>query len=145
MNYVFLKRFSYNLFTKTLLLFRISLLKCFIYRRVKTSKILRGATIPSMLTKNQVKTISVNFIKKKLPSSPVIYCLLTRKTSHKKNHADKEHFTCFLKKCSYLQHISQSGHSKLLKLLSFFWLFFFMVIFLVNSPTSKTTFIFQHS
>ena len=40
MNYVFLKRFSYNLFIKTLLLFCISILKCFIYRRVNTSKIL---------------------------------------------------------------------------------------------------------
>ena len=79
MNYVFLTRFSYTLFTKTLLLFRISLLKRFIYRRVNTSKILRGATIPITLTKNQVKTISVNFIKKKLPSSKAIYGLPTRK------------------------------------------------------------------
>ena len=51
MNYVFLTRFSYNLFTKALLLFHISLLKRFIY------KILRGATISIMLTKNQVKTL----------------------------------------------------------------------------------------
>ena len=63
-----------------LLLFRISLLKRFIYRRVNTFKILRGATIPITLTKNQVKTISVHFIKKKLPSSQVIYCLPIRKT-----------------------------------------------------------------
>ena len=56
MNYVFLTRFSYNLFTKKLLQFRISLLKRFIY------KILRGATIPIMLTKNQVKTLKKMFI-----------------------------------------------------------------------------------
>ena len=80
MNYVFLTRFSYNLLTKTLLLFRISLLKRFSYRRVSTSKILRGATIPIMLTKNQVKTIiSDHFINEMLPSSQVIYYLLTRK------------------------------------------------------------------
>ena len=103
MNYVFLTRFSYTLFTKTLLLFHISLLKRFIYRRVNTSKILRGATIPIMLTKNQVKTISVHFIKEKLPSSQVISTASPQeKSSHKKNHADQEYFTCLLKKCSYL-------------------------------------------
>ena len=71
MNYVFLKRFSYTLFTKTLLLFHISLLKRFIYRRVNTSKIPHRATIPvTTLTRNSVKTISVHsFIKSKLPSS----------------------------------------------------------------------------
>ena len=62
-----------------LLMFRISLLKRSIYRRVNTSKILHGATIPVTLTQNQVKTISVDFIKKKLPSSQVIYYLPTRK------------------------------------------------------------------
>ena len=51
-NYVFLTRFSYTLFTKTLLLLRISLLKRFIYRRVYTSKILHSATIPVTLTNN---------------------------------------------------------------------------------------------
>ena len=56
-----------------------SFLKRFIYRRVNISKILRSATIPIIITKNQVKTISVHFIKKKLPSSQVIYCLPTRK------------------------------------------------------------------
>ena len=75
----FLTRFSCSLFRKTLLLSRISLLKCFIYRRVNTSEILHGAAIPTMLDKNQVKTISVHFIKKELPSSQVIYCLPTRK------------------------------------------------------------------
>ena len=83
MNYVFLTRFSYTLFTKTLLLFHISLLKRFIYRRVNTSKILRGATIPIMLTKNQVKTVSVHFVKKKLPSCQVIYYLPIRKIQSK--------------------------------------------------------------
>ena len=76
---VFLTRLSYNLFTKALLLFRISLLKRFTYRRVSTPKILRGAMIPIMVTKEQVKTISDHFINKKLPSSQVIYYLLTRK------------------------------------------------------------------
>ena len=48
--------FSYNLFTKTLFLLRISLLKGFIY------KILRGARILIMLTKSQVKTLKKMFI-----------------------------------------------------------------------------------
>ena len=60
MNYVFLTllvtRFSYKLLIKTLLLFRISLLKRFTYT------ILRGATIPIMLTKNQVKPLKKMFI-----------------------------------------------------------------------------------
>ena len=46
----FLTRFSYTLFTKTLLLFCISLLKRFIYRTVNTSKILHSAAIPVTLT-----------------------------------------------------------------------------------------------
>ena len=66
-----------------LLLFRISLLKRSIYRRVNTSKILHGATIPVTLTKSQVKTISVHFIKKMLLSSHFIYCLSTKKTEPK--------------------------------------------------------------
>ena len=141
MIYVFLTRFSYNLFTKTLLQFRISLLKRFIYRRVNISKILRGAKIPILLTKNQVKTISVHFIKKKLPSSQVIYCHPPPPTpptphtqeisGHKKNHADQEYFTCLLKKCSCLQHMSQNGHLQACEKSGFF----FMVIFLVSSPT----------
>ena len=141
MNYAFLTRFSYNLFTKTLLLFCISLLKRFISRRVNTSKILRGATIPVMLAKTQVKTISVHFIKKKLPSSKLYTACSQEKSCHKKNHADSEYFTCLLKKCSYLQHVSQSGHLQACKMSGFF----FMVIFLVSSPKSTTTFRFQHS
>ena len=39
----------YTLFIKTFLLFRISLLKCFIYRRVKTVYILNGTKIPFTL------------------------------------------------------------------------------------------------
>ena len=70
MSYVFLTRFSDTLFTKTLLLLHISLLKCFIYRKVNTSKILHDTTFPVMLTKNYVKKISVHFyIKRKLSSS----------------------------------------------------------------------------
>ena len=79
MNDVFLSRFGYTLFTKALLLFCISLLKRFIYRRVDTSKILYGAIFPVMLTKNYFKAIFVHLIKEKLSSSQVIYCLLTRK------------------------------------------------------------------
>ena len=43
MNYVFLKEFSYTLFTRTLLLFRIS---------INILSILLGATIPVTRTKN---------------------------------------------------------------------------------------------
>ena len=50
MNYVFLTKFSNTLFTKMLLLYRISLWKHFIYRGVHTSTILHGTTIP--VTKN---------------------------------------------------------------------------------------------
>ena len=85
-----------------LLQFRISLLKRFIYRRVNISKILRGGTIPIILTKNHVKTITVHFLKKKLPSSQVTTASPQEKSSHKKNHADQEYFTCLLQKCSYL-------------------------------------------
>ena len=66
-------RFNYTLFRKALLL-----LKCCIFRRVNTYTILHGAIIHATLTKNQVKTISVHFIKTKLPSSQVIYCLPTK-------------------------------------------------------------------
>ena len=141
MNYVFLKRFSYNLFTKMLLLFRIFLIKTFHLQKSYASKILRGATIPVMLAKTQVKTISVHFIKKKLPSSKLYTACSQEKSCHKKNHADSEYFTCLLKKCSYLQHVSQSGHLQACKMSGFF----FMVIFLVSSPKSTTTFRFQHS
>ena len=129
MNYVFLTRFSYTLFTKTLLLFHISLLKRFIYRRVNTSKILHSATIPVTLTKNQVKTMSVHFfIKKKLPSSSYLPPI------QKKNHAyltDSEYFTCLLKKCSYLQHMSHNGHLQACKTSAFFFLVIFIVLYSV--------------
>ena len=49
---MFLTEFSYTLFTKTLLLFCISLLRSFIYRRDNTSQILLGATTPVALNKN---------------------------------------------------------------------------------------------
>ena len=64
-NVCILTQFSYTLFIKELLLFHISLLKLFIYRRVNTSQIHLGATIPAMLTKNQVKAISIDFVRKK--------------------------------------------------------------------------------
>ena len=69
--------FSYTLFTKRLLLIRISLLKHVIYRRVNASQIFLGATIPTTLTKNQVKAMFIHFIENKFPSSQVIYCLPT--------------------------------------------------------------------
>ena len=123
-NYVFLTEFSYTLFTKTLLLFCISLSKRFIYRRVNTSQIFLGATTPVTLNKNQIKVISIHFIRKNCPSSKVIYCLPTKKTNHKKNHAyltDSQYFTCLLKERYPLQHMLQSGHLQACKCLAFFY------------------------
>ena len=105
---MFLFEFSYTLFTKTRLLFCISLLRSFIYGRGNTSQILLGATTPVTLNKNQIKTIHSSSGKSVPPLKPVhkkIY-------SHKKNHAylaDSEYFTCLLKKRSRLQHMLQSG------------------------------------
>ena len=144
MHYVFLTRFSYTLFTKTLLLFRISSLKRLLYRRVNTSKTLHGAAIPITLAKNQVKIISVHFFIKKVTFLKLSTVCPKEKSSHKKNHAyltDSEYFTCLLKKCSHQQHMSQNGHLQACKTTGFF----FMIIFLVSSPTSTTTFRFQHS
>ena len=67
MNYAFLKEFSYNLFTRTLLLFHISL---------NILLILLGAAIPVTLTKNQVKAIYLNssgkgFLPLKLPTRKI--------------------------------------------------------------------------
>ena len=134
---VFLTRLSYNLFTKTLLLFRISLLKRFTYRRVSTPKILRGAMIPIMLAKKQVKTISDHFINKKLTSSQVIHYLLTRKIYSQEKSCWFRIFHMLVEKIFLpVAHVTEwtcetSG-------------FFFMVIFLVSSPTSTTIFRFQH-
>ena len=71
-------------FTKTLLLFHISLLKRLIYRTVNTSQILLGATVLVTLSKNQVKAIYIHFIRKTFPSSKGMYCISTRNlaTSH---------------------------------------------------------------
>ena len=116
--------FSYTLFTKTLLLFCISLSKRFICRRVNTSQIFLGATTPVTLNKNQIKVISIHFIRKNCPSSKVIYCLATKKTNHKKNHAyltDSQYFTCLLKERYPLQHMLQSGHLQACKCLAFFY------------------------
>ena len=144
MNYVFLTRFNYTLFPKTLLLFRISSLKRLIYRRVNTSKILHGAAIPITLTKNQVKTISVHFFIKKVTFLKLSAVCSNEKSSHKKNHAyltDSEYFACLLKKCSYLLDMSHIGHLQPCKNTGCF----FMIIFLVSSPISTTTSRFQHS
>ena len=75
MNYLFLTEFRYTLFTKTLLLFRISLLKRSILEQLDFPWCNNSAT----LTKNQVKAISIYFIRKTFPSSKVIYCLPSRK------------------------------------------------------------------
>ena len=58
---MFLTEFSCTLFTKTLLLFRISLLKSSIYKRVNACEILLGATTPFMFNKNQIKAIIYSF------------------------------------------------------------------------------------
>ena len=141
MNYVFLTRFSYNLFTKMLLLFRIFLLRRFIYRRVIHLRFSVVQQFLSCLPRIRSRQyLFVSSTKSYLPLQLSTACP-QEKSSHKKNHADSEYFTCLLKKCSYLQHMSQSGHLQACKTSGFF----FMVIFLVSSPTSTTTFRFQHS
>ena len=74
MNYLFLTEFWYTLFTKTLLLFRISLLKRSIFRTDSP-----WCNNCATLTKKQVKAISIHFIRKTFPSLKVIYCLPLRK------------------------------------------------------------------
>ena len=141
MNYVFLTRFSYNLFTKMLLLFRISLLNRFIHRRVIHRRFSVVQQFLSCLPRIRPgHYLFISSRKSYLPLKLSTVCP-QEKSSHKKNHGDSEYFTCLLKKCSYLQHISQSGHLEACKTSGFF----FMVIFLVSSPRSKNTFRFQHS
>ena len=141
MNYVFLTKFSYNLFTKMLLLFRISLLNRFIHRRVIHLGFSMVQQFLSCLPRiRSRKYLFISSRKSYLPLKLSPVCP-QEKSSRKKNHADSEYFTCLLKKCSYLQHMSQSGHLEARKTSGFF----FMVIFLVSSPTSTTTFRFQHS
>ena len=83
---MFLTEFSYTLFTKTLLLFCISLLRSFIYRRGNKSQILLGATTPVTLNKNQIKAI--NFSSgKSVPLLKLSTTCLQEKSSRKKNHA----------------------------------------------------------
>ena len=120
---MFLIEFSYTLFTKTQLLFCISLLS-FIYRRVNTSQIFLGATTPVTLNKNQIKAIHFSS-GKSVPLLKLSTSCPQEKSSHKKNHAyltDSEYFTCLLKKRSRLQHISQSGHLQTCKTSRFFQL-----------------------
>ena len=141
MNYVFLTRFSYNLFPKRLLLFRISLLNRFIQRKVIHLKFSVVQQFLSCLPRIRSRQyLFVSSTKSYLPLQLSTACP-QEKSSHKKNHADSEYFTCLLKKCSYQQHMSQSGHLEACKTSGFF----FMVILLVSSPTSTTTFRFQHS
>ena len=130
---MFLTEFSYTLFTKTLLLFCISLLS-FIYRRGNTSQILLGATTPVTLNKNQIKTI--HFLSgKSVPLLKLSTVCPQEKSSHKKIHAyltDSEYFTCLLKKRSRLQYMSQSGLVKRLVGLQNVWL-----LFVNNAPVSS--------
>ena len=78
--FVFLTGFSCTLFTKTLLLFRISLLKRFIYRRVTTSyRFSLVLQLLSRLPRMKSKQYLSHFIRKKVLSSKVLYCLPTRK------------------------------------------------------------------
>ena len=149
MNYVFLKWLSYTLFTRMLLLFRISF---------NILQILLDVTVPATLTKNQAKAI-YQLIKKKFSSFKVTYkkdlqeksCpqekLSHKRLAYKKNLARKKscllgrfrYFKCLLKKCSRPQHMSLFGHSGLKTV----WLLF--VSSLVSSPPSTTTFRFQNS
>ena len=66
---VCIKTFSYTLFTKTLLLFRISSLKRLIYRGVNTSKILHGAKSPLHLPRIRSRQYLFISSPRKLPSS----------------------------------------------------------------------------
>ena len=120
MNYVFLKGFSYTLFTRTLLLFRISF---------NILQILLGAAIPVTLTKNQVKAIYLNlsgksFLPLKLPMRKICKKSLTykkaclqEKSSQKKNRPKNlayipdqfRYFKSLLKKRSRLQNMSLCG------------------------------------
>ena len=139
---MFLTEFSYTLFTKVPMLFRISLLKRFIYVRVNTSQILLVAAIPVTLTNNQVKAISIHFIKKNLlPLRSSTICP-QEKSNHKKNHAyltDSEYFTCLLKKRSHLQHLLKRGHLQACKTsdLSSTNHYFQIPTFLINENCSR--------
>ena len=62
-----LTSFSYTLFTKLYYCFTFFFVKTFIYRRVNTSKILYGATIPVTLTKNQFQYLFILLRKSCLP------------------------------------------------------------------------------
>ena len=139
MNYVF----RYTLFTKALLLFRISMLKPFIHGRINTSQILLGATIPVTLAKTQVNSIFIHFICKNFLPLKLSTACPQEQSSHKKNYAyltDSEYSTCLLKKRSSLKHTSQNGH-----LYAGETSCFFLLIFLVSSLLLATTFRFQHS
>ena len=140
MNYAFLKEFSQNLFTRTLLLFHISL---------NILLILLGAAIPVTLTKNQVKAIYLNssgksFLPLKLP---------TRKI-YKKNLAYKK--ACLQEKSSQKKILLTSQiqifpmlAEETLSPIAYVTVWackpsgFFLLIFLVSSPSQTTAFRFQ--
>ena len=139
MNYVFLTGFiNCTLFTRTLLLFSISLLKRFIYRRVNTpykfSQVQQFLPHLPRIRSRQYILISSgkSFLPLKLPTA-----CLQEKFRQKNNLAyltDLEYFTCLLKKRSRLYQILQSGHLWACKPSGFF-----LLLFVVSSPPSTTT------
>ena len=97
-----------TLLTKTLFLFRISLLRYFIYEIVKRSQILLGATILVTPTNNQVKAASICFDQEK-----VSFLSSYLRPTQKINHAyltDSEYSLSLLMKRLRPQRKSQSGY-----------------------------------
>ena len=105
----------------------------------KASWILRGRTIPTVTpSRYWVKALSIHLIGK--VSCLLSYLLLI----HKKNYSyltDSQYYTWLSKKYFRL-HLSQSEHQQAICETS---IFFFWLIFLVNSSSSLTTLRFPHS
>ena len=155
MNYVFLTEFIYTLLTKTLLLFRISLLKRFVYKRVNTPKIFMVQQFLSCLARIRSRQyLFISSRKSYLPFKSFTACL-QEKSSHKKNHAYLIQNISYilLKKCSRLQHVSQNGDLQACKTSSFFFLlvnicrelsfindYFQIPIFLIDENCSRKIF-----
>ena len=128
---------------KTFLLFFTSSIKCFIYSRVKTSQTLHDVIILVTPTKNQIKAISINLIRRKIPFFQVIH-YPQEKPDHKQNHFylyDSQSSKCLLKTHFSLWHVSQSGQLLVCNTSGFF----FCLILLVSSPPSTNTLRFLHS
>ena len=142
MNYVFLTAFSYCLFTRTLLLFSISLLKRFIYRRANTPY--RFSLVQQFLPRlprirsGQYILVSSgkSFLLLKLPTA-----CLQEKSRQKKNLAyltDLKYFHMLVEETlSPIANIL-SGHLQACKPSRLF-----LLIFVVSSPPSTTTFKLQ--